>query len=111
MALVPGFPQSTGAKRESVITKVGPAAYSAISVATPPTGGQDVDAASEFGMKYIEFLEGSGSDDGQYFVRCIPTKSAKEVTTWKLMWCTAIDGAETTGDLSGRTVRLRAIGL
>jgi hypothetical protein len=113
MSLIRGFPQSNGARVESVMTKTGPASYTQVSVATPPTGGQTVEA-KEFGLKYIEFLESSLSDDGQYQVFATPkVADAKGVSSWTLMWVTASGGAEVAAetDLSGRTVRLRAIGL
>lgn len=110
MSLVPGFPNSCGGKRESVITKTGPASYTTITTGAPPTGGQDV-AAGDFGMKYIEFLEASACDNGLHVIRCIPVTSSAKVTTWKLQWCLAISGQETSGDLSAYTIRLRAIGI
>lgn len=113
MPLIPGYPQSEGAKVVSVITKAGPASYAQLSNATPPTGGQVVSAV-EFGLKYIEYLDVSVSDNGQYSAFATPgTSEALACDTWRLAWFTRATGAEVaaTTDLSGRTVRLRAVGL
>ena len=110
--LIDGYPQSSGAKRESVLLVAGPNPYTAVSVATPPTGGQVVQAAA-FGLKYIEAAEGSLSDDGQYGVRVIHDSNPKQGTTSiRLMWFTAATGAQAGAvDLSARSVRVRAIGI
>lgn len=110
MGLVTGYPVSAGGKRISVITKAGPSSYTAVTPASPPTGGQAITAA-EFGLKYIESLKASCSDDGTYEVKCIPKTAEVRSTEWILMWCLAVSGQETSGDLSARTVRLEAIGL
>jgi hypothetical protein len=110
MGFIPGFPTARGGKRECVITKVGPTSYTVITTGAPPTGGQDVTAA-EFGMKYIEFLEASACDNGLHVIRCIPTSSSPKCTVWKLQWCLAISGQETSGSLDEYTVRLHAIGI
>ena len=38
--LVPDFPQSFGSKRAQIALLTGPASYTQVTVATPPTGGQ-----------------------------------------------------------------------
>lgn len=107
-----GYPQAHGSKLVSVIEKTGPSSYTTVTTGTPPTGGQSV-TASEFGLKYIEHVEGCLSDNGQYLVFFTPTVSGKEgVTSGILFWMTAVNGLEVVAqvDLSGRTVRLKAIG-
>lgn len=111
--LLDGYPQPAGAKMESVIYKAGPASYTAVTVASPPTGGQAVQA-SEFGLKYLEHVEGGLSDTGAYIVVFTPKITGKgPVTSGTLMWITAVTGVEVAGavNLSAKQVRLRAIGL
>ncbi len=111
--ILDGYPQSIGAKRESVIKVTGPSSYTQVSVATPPTGGQVIDAAA-FGLKYIESAEGSLSNNGQYGVRVIFDNNPKQgVTSIRLLWFVASTGAEAAGsaDLDALTVRVRATGI
>jgi hypothetical protein len=111
--LAKGYPQSNGAKRESVITKAGPTSYTQVTPGNPPTGGQSVEAV-EFGLKYIEHVIGGLSDNGQYEVRLAAgIADPVGVKTYVMQWCGASSGAEAAGgtNFSGRTVRLRAIGL
>lgn len=111
MAKLDGYPQSEGAKLGSVIEKTGPSSYTQVSTGSPPTGGQAV-YASEFGLKYFDHVEGGLSDDGEYLVFFTPAVDGKQpVTHGILFWMVAHTGVEASGDLSARTVRLRAIGL
>lgn len=110
--LIDGYPQAEGAKWGSAIEKAGPASYTQVTAATPPTGGQALEA-SEFGVKYLEVVFGCLSDNGQYRVDFTPTKQGKHgVTAGILLWTVAAGGAEVAAltDLSARTVRLFARG-
>jgi len=108
-----GYPGAQGHKTQSVIEVVGPASYTQIGVAVPPTGGQSV-LARTFGLKAIESCEASGSDDGTYAVRVFYPNgaSARPSASVTLQWITAATGAEVAAltVLSGRTIRLRAVG-
>ena len=111
--ILDGYPQPVGAKMESVIYKSGDTAhYEVVSAGSPPTGGQAV-YASEFGLKYLEHVEGGMDATGAYRVFFTPKITGKgPVTSGILMWVTAATGAEVTHttDLSAKQVRLRAIG-
>lgn len=113
MATFHGYPQPSGARMESVIEKTGPALYVAVVTGSPPAGGQAV-TAKEFGLKYFDHVEAAISDDGQYLALWTPAAAgAIPVTAGILMWLTATNCIECAPGtvLSGRTVRLRAIGL
>lgn len=110
MALIEGFPHSTGPKRVSLITKAGPASCAAIVPGATPSGGQVVYAV-DFGLKYIEFLQASIDGTGTYQVDCVPIGTDARPKSWLLTWKTSATGVEiTTGDLSSYVVRLLAIG-
>ena len=109
---LPGSPQGIGDKYESVFTHAGPASYTQIGVASPPTGG-DVIKAVEAGLKFFEFVESSLSDDGQYTIEISHAVGDQSlVASVVAIWCVAATGAQVNGgvNLSGRTVRLRARG-
>ena len=120
-----GFPQSWGAKRVSVFYHNGPVLYVPVVVATPVTTGDPVTDV-ETGMRYIEWLSGGVSENGQYRVEVIPgggnpsqaqaagvgggTVGAPQ-RTWRLRWIVVATGVEAAAvDLSARSVRLLAIG-
>jgi hypothetical protein len=116
------FPQSWGNKRVSVWYHRGPVLYVPVVIATPVTTGDPV-TDTEAGMRYIEYIMGGISDNGQYLVTAIPgagNPSQAQPTggtvgapqrTWRLMWSLAVSGQEAAAvDLSARTVRLFAIG-
>lgn len=110
--LVPDFPQSFGSKRAQIALLTGPASYTQVSVATPPTGGQSL-KATDFGLKFIDFAIGGVSDDGQYEVVLTPAGAGViSPGTWTAIWKVAHTGAEVTGttNLSARTVRVFLIG-
>lgn len=110
--LVPDFPQSFGSKRVNIALLVGPASYTVITTGSPPTGAQAL-AATNFGMKFIDFAIGGVSDDGQYEVVLTPaTNIATGQAAWIAIWKVAHTGAEVTGttNLSARTVRVLLIG-
>jgi hypothetical protein len=119
-----GYPQSWGDKRVSVFYHTGPVLYVPVVVATPVTTGDPVTDV-EAGLRYIEYLYGGVSDNGQYRVEAIPgggnpsqaqgagqggTVGAPQ-RTWRLRWFVVSTGVEAAAvDLSARTVRLMAIG-
>ncbi|SRR6266700_1224711 len=110
--LMPDFPISTGNRRLSVITLTGPSSYTSVVVGSPPTGGQAL-AASQFGLKYIENVYCSLSDDGQYSGYWTPASATKNaVVSGIFQWIVTDGGSEVrpTVDLSGRTIRVTAIG-
>lgn len=119
------FPQSFGNKRVSCWYHTGPASYVQLAVAAPPTGG-DVVTDTEAGMRFFDYVWGGISDNGQYRVEAVPiagnpsqaqgagqggTQGAQQ-RSWRLRWEVIATGVETAGavNLSGRTVRLFAIG-
>lgn len=117
-----GYPQPWGNKKVSVFYHTGPNPYVPVVVATPVITGDPV-SDTEAGMRFIEVMVGGMSDNGQYVIDCIPgggnpsqpqpqggTVGAPQ-RTWRLQWRVAATGAEAGAiDLSGRTVRLLAIG-
>ncbi len=93
---------------------VGPTSYTAVSVATPPTGGHVVYAA-DLGLVEIEHAEVALSDNGQYGARVIHDSTyanrRRGQPQIRLMFFTAATGAEVGSiDLSARTFRIFAIG-
>lgn len=107
------YPAIPGDRPWSTIDVTGPVSYTVISAATPPTGGQTINA-SQFSLQTIEFIWATGSDNGQYAVNVFLGKftAGKGASTAKVQWLTAATGAEVAGttDLSARSVRLFAIG-
>ena len=117
------FPQPWGNKRVSCFYHAGPASYVQMAVATPVITGDAV-TDTEAGLKYIEYIFGGISDNGQYRVEAVPGGGnpsqpqprpgtvGAEQRTWRLRWEVIATGAEVAAaaNLSGRTVRLFAIG-
>lgn len=108
------YPAVPGNKPVSIADVAGSSSYTVVTVATPPTGGQIINA-SAFGLQYLEYVWASmGSDDGQYVGVCYlnPYYNGVPSTSVILQWVTAATGAEVaaTTDLSARTIRLFAIG-
>lgn len=113
--IIPDYPAPPGNKRWVICDIDGPTAYTAITLGTPPTGGQTV-RASDIGLQNIEWAQVSGSDNGQYDGTCYivgglgnPAKTAG--TQMQLQWILAATGAEASGNLSARSLRIVAIGL
>lgn len=108
------YPAVPGNKPISLADITGPVLYAPIVVATPPTGGQVIQA-SAFGISRIETVIGEmGSDNGQYIVKAFlsPYMNGQPSTTIRLQWIVAATGAEAGAiDLSARTVRVAVIGL
>jgi len=120
------YPQPFGNKRVSVWYHTGPASYVQLGVGTPPTGGDPV-TDIEAGLRYFDFIFDAISDNGQYRIEAVPSAGNPSQTqgagqggtqgaqqrTWKLRWEVIATGAEVAGavNLSGRTVRLMAVGV
>lgn len=108
------YPQTGFGSRRAVIADLtGPNPYAVIGIATPPTGGQLV-RATDLGLVNIESLSLMGSDDGQYSGVLFPgslSGAGQGVSQVRVMWVTAATEAQAGAvDLSGRTMRLMAIG-
>lgn len=112
--ILPDYPTPPGNKNLSIALITGPASYTQVTNGTPATGGQLVTAA-DFGLVSIESVFSQGmSDNGQYAVQAIHSPNpAYGTPSVRLRWLTAATGAEVAGavNLSGRTVRLAAVGL
>lgn len=114
-----GYPTSWGSSRASVMGVTGPASYTQITPGTPPavaTGGQTI-RASDFGMKYFDFVTANLSDSGAYRVECIPGEQSGigpkgACLTYTLRWVVVSSGAEAASeaDLDAEIVRVLAIG-
>lgn len=106
------YPVVIGNRKLSIINHTGPSSYTAISDATPPTGG-DLVNASEFGLKYLEAVVVLGSDNGQYDGVAFNTNlNTQPGTSVALQWNTSHTGAEVSGttNLSARNLLLLGIG-
>lgn len=109
------YPTSWGDKRASVITLVGPASYTQFTA--PSTGGQDVLAEPQAGVKIVDFAIGGSSADGTHRVEVVHYEAgAIRGTTvvdavFVVKWYVIATGAEVGGavDLSGQTVRVLVI--
>jgi len=109
---LPEYPAPPGNKNQVVATVAGPASYSQISIASPPTGGQTIKAV-DYGLVDFDFVEPSASDTGSDGVRVIyPNNPQAPVTSVILQWFIIATGAERAGaaNLSAKTVRLRMVG-
>ena len=116
-------PSPPGDQPWTIIDIDGPASYTVITVATPPTGGQVI-KATDIGMQTIDWAQAMGSDDGQYAGECYlvgglanPRSGGKpnysqSGSQINLQWITAATGAEVTGttDVSARRMRLLVLG-
>jgi len=114
---VTGYPQPVGSRRECVVQHPGPAAYVQVVVGVPATGG-DTLAATEAGLKAIDWASPAVSDNGQYIAYPIFTNTAASPLTAAqasvpVLWVVAATGAQVAGgvNLSARTVRFMVQGL
>lgn len=107
------YPKVPGDSLWSIVDMSGPASYTEVSSATPPSGGQKLTAA-DFGLQSIDWIGAMASDDAQYsvYVAPAPFNSGSPLASALLMWIEAATGAEVAAgtDLSAHTVRLLAIG-
>ncbi len=106
------YPAVPGDKRFGFALITGPASYTQITTAAPPTGGILVNAG-DFGLTELEWVGVGVSDNGQYHCVAFPalaqTQPQKQV---RLEALTTDGGAQVAGatDLSGRTFLLMAMG-
>lgn len=107
------FPAVPGNKPFTIVDIPGPASYTQVGVATPPTGGVTINAA-DIGLTNIEFFMVLGSDNGQYGGEPIidSTFLGRGAATVRFLAYVLNTGAQVTGatDLSGRTFRVFAFG-
>lgn len=106
------YPAVPGNKPMAVSTVAGPASYTQVTTGTTPTGGQTIQA-KDLGLVSIQTMQVSGSDNGQYGCHVIyPGNPQRGVSSVILEWFTLATGAQVAGavDLSGRTVRITALG-
>lgn len=106
-----GYPQSNGAKIESVMEVAGPSSYTVVTPGAPPTGGQTI-YAKDFGLKFFDHVEVGLSSDGTYLGVVSLLGNAGKATSAILMWIVAAGGAEAAAmaDLDAITLPIRAIG-
>lgn len=100
---LPGYPQSDGGKQESVAAIDGLASYT--------TGGQLVNA-SQFGLKFIEHMDVSGSDNAGHTCSARFTGKGPQATA-KIVWIVVGTGVEVANavNLSARSIRVRVQGM
>jgi hypothetical protein len=124
-----GYPQSCGAKQQSVFPHAGPASYTQVTATagTVPATGGDTVKAQEAGLKYFDIVLAGTTSDGAFKVEAMSvttsTGGAGATATWKLKWISNVTAtvggqsqvagteAASLTDLSGESVRLFAIGL
>lgn len=116
-------PSPPGDQPWTIIDIDGPSSYTAITAATPPTGGQVI-KATDIGMSNIDFAVAIGSDNGAYAGECYivgglgdprsggSPNYSQAGSQINLQWITAATGAEVGGgvDLHLRRMRLLVLG-
>src|SRR4051812_44188258 len=93
---LPQYPAPPGNKPICILDVIGPASYTQIAIATPPTGGQDI-TARQFGLSTIEAAwVGGVSDNGQYTVQVVmaPFNNLNASPAIKLVWSLVATGAQ-----------------
>ena len=110
------YPTSFGDNRASVMTVVGPASYTQFTA--PSTGGQDVQADPQGGVKIVDFAIGGSSNDGTHraevvhyeagLVRGVSVADTVFVLKWYVIATDAEVGAAV--DISGQTIRVMVFG-
>ncbi len=118
MTVREGFPDSWGSKRATVITVTGPASY--VAYAGGSTGGQDVQALPQGGVKTIAYAVGGPAASGNFRAEVVQIEASTVLgvslgrTQFILKWivvATVIADVEVTAavDLSGETVDVLVI--
>ena len=104
MPNLPGYQQAVGTKREAVHDHKGPVSYTQFS------GGGDPLTNANFGMGWLEVVEGGVDNTGTYFVLAVKNPGPQQAI--KLIWLTLIGMTEVAGatNLSASTVTLWAKG-
>lgn len=115
MAFDGSYPAPPGNKHFSIVeVPITVASYTQLVQATPPTGGISV-PASIFGLKYIEWAQCMGSDNGQYdaVVYAGTLSTNRPTTSLRLQIIVSLTGAEVAAAAAiaaGRTVRMLVLG-
>ena len=114
-----GYPTPVGSSVMSIKGIQGPGSYTQITPGTAPavaTGGQTIQA-SDFGLKYFDFVSAGLTDTGINRVECIPGGRSNGApkgacTSYTLRWVVVATGAEVAAlvDLSSEWVRVKAVG-
>jgi hypothetical protein len=111
LALLPGYPVTIGAKRLALLPNghAGPTSYTQMT--TGPLAGGDVVNARDFGLKFIENIDGGITADGLFRVE--PVQPVGPATSVSLRWTVVSTGAQVAGafNLSGSTINMVAIGI
>lgn len=110
--LLPGYPNPQGNGNESVMTFAGPASYTQIGIANPPTGGIVI-KASDLGLVDMDQACVWGSEDGQFGANLIfPGNPQGPVSSVTIQIVTLATRAEVGGatNLSTHTFRIWAKG-
>lgn len=116
MARRDGFPDQWGSKQVGLVVVTGPASYTQYTA--PTTGGQDVQALPESGVKNIDIAFGGPSADGTHRVEVVIVEASVVGgvslgdTQLILKWYVIATGAEVAGgfDLSGQTAGVLIVG-
>src|SRR5262245_16321151 len=104
------FPAPPGDTNLGLIMKNGPSSYTAISIATPPTGGFLVTAA-DLGLTSIVYAFTAVSSNGQYVAYAMPASAQNQPqTSVRYIITVANGGAEASGDLSAVSFLFLALG-
>src|SRR5258705_10007089 len=104
------FPAPPGDTPLGLVLKNGPSSYSAISIATPPTGGFVVTAA-DLGLTSIIYAFPAVSSNGQYVAYPMPATAQNQAQlSVRYIITVANGGAETSGDLSAVSFLFFALG-
>ena len=111
-----GFPDAWGSKQIGGFTIAGPASYTQYTA--PSTGGQDVQALPEAGVKTVFFAWGMVSEDGTHRAEVVQIEASTVggvslgETRLVLKWYVVASGAEVAAafDLSGQTARILLVG-
>lgn len=115
MAFDGSYPAPPGNKHFSIVdVPITTASYTQLATGSPPTGGISINAQI-FGLKYVEWAQCMGSDNGQYdAVAYVGTVSPNRPTTsLRLQIIVSLTGAELAAAqaiAAGRTVRVLVLG-
>jgi hypothetical protein len=108
---IPGFPAPFGNDRYvGACDHVGPSSYVQVVTGAPPSGG-DTLYASEMGLKLIDRVIPSLSDDGQYEIFGVPVPGSSPNYA-VLIWSIAATGAQVGAgvSLAARNAKVMAVG-
>lgn len=117
------YPAPPGNKYFQIVDVDGPASYTQVSGATPPTGGQSI-KATDIGMQSIDWAQAMGDDNGTHDGVCYvigglgnprsggTPNVSQPGSSIILQWIVSNTGAELGGgqNVSGRHMRLLVLG-